>query len=289
MARPIDYSKWDNMDTGSSDEGEPSAPPAGAAGGPANPAAGDDDLLGYDSFHEIPSGVPIVVTGTSTSATTRPANAPAPGVYSGYDRQDVPPFPANIPRPPAVPNADEVLATYAPCKGDTSCRGLRATSVPETHPVFSQGAVSPVAALVGLPLRVHRTDTRLSLRIPRSATYDNQRATFMMIAPRTGFAGPEWQQGVGSVILARGDRRPLPPQHAEAFLDFCSRLLDMFGNEEPVDPAVEMTPAKWQASGVAAGVVASGAVWGTAFFLAYQRRHARADPIWAHVTLPWEA
>ncbi|KAG2496163.1 hypothetical protein HYH03_005765 [Edaphochlamys debaryana] len=217
MARPIDYSKWDNIDTGSSDE-EPPPPRKPQPGG----------------------------------------RAPAP---SGA-----------LPPLPTVPNADEVICTYGPSRGDRSCMFFRTTSVPETHPVFSQGAVSPVAARVGLPLRVFRLDPRPSHTIPDSerSAFENQRVTFLMMSPASGFAAMEWQDGVGNVVLARADRRPLPFQHVEALWEFCMDLLNKFGDDEGVDPAVDITPAKWQAH-----------------FRSYARRYGRSRAEWRDVPLPW--
>lgn len=52
-------------------------------------------------------------------------------------------------------------------------------------------------------------------------TYDNQRVTYMMIEPHTGFAPGKWQQGVGSAVLVRADRKPLPRQHVEVRVCAC--------------------------------------------------------------------
>ncbi|KAJ7792957.1 hypothetical protein B0H14DRAFT_156741 [Mycena olivaceomarginata] len=68
----------------------------------------------------------------------------------------------------------------------------------------------------------------------RDAKLDNQRATFLMIDPRSGFAPPEWQQCVGSVTVMRKDGKPLTRQSIETIWMYHDRLLDLFGD----DPAI---------------------------------------------------
>ncbi|KAG2431711.1 hypothetical protein HXX76_009210 [Chlamydomonas incerta] len=201
----------------------------------------------------------------------RPANANQPGIYR---QEAVRPLPSSA-QPGALPEAPiagQVVCTYAPCSGDTSCRFFRTTSVPRDHAAFTKGVRSPIAAMVGLPLLVHRLDPRPSLSIPRSATFDNQGVTYMMIDPHTGFADSVWQQGVGSAVVVRADRKPLPRAHVEAFWEFCTHLLDMFGDGDIPDPAKDMSPAAWQM-----------------FFDMYQARHADSRPEWRDMWRPWDA
>eukprot|EP00198_Chlamydomonas_reinhardtii_P009201 XP_001698538.1 predicted protein [Chlamydomonas reinhardtii] len=228
--KPVDYSKWDNIDTDSD----------------------SDD-------------------GRAPDREGRPSNATQPGFYR---QTPVQPLPSRArPAPlPETPRPGEVVCTYAPCSGDTSCQFFRTTSLPRDHAAFTQGVPSPVAALVGLPLLVHRLDPRRALTIPRSPTYDNQRVTYMMIEPHTGFAPGKWQQGVGSAVLVRADRKPLPRQHVEAFWEFCQHLLDMFGGGDTPNPAEDMSPAAWQM-----------------FFDMYKADNAERRPEWRDVWRPWEA
>ncbi|KXZ43245.1 hypothetical protein GPECTOR_96g711 [Gonium pectorale] len=269
--RPIDYSKWDNIDTDSDADDEPMPdvpppppPPPGRAV-PPNPPPPPPDRAG-------PPGHPTFVIGTGHGKPGKPANAPQPGLHY---REQPQPLPPTAPPPPPEPQPGEVLCTFGPCSGDRSALFFRATSLPTEHPAFLTGTPSPVAALVGLPLLVYRLDPRPSLSIPRAATYDNQRVTYIMIDPYSGFAAAEWQQGIGSVVLVRSDRKPLPPQHVEAFWMFCDHLLGLFSSGIDPNPEVEMTPAKWQS-----------------FFRKYKREYSsmksrRAE--WKDMWLPWEA
>ncbi|KAG2449509.1 hypothetical protein HYH02_005653 [Chlamydomonas schloesseri] len=269
--KPLDYSKWDNIDTDSdSDDGGAPAPrraaPAPAAGTTSVPAPPEEERV----FERIPAGAAVSILGPAFREG-RPANVTQPGIYR---QEAVRPLPSSA-RPASLPDAPvpgQVVCTYAPCAGDTSCRFFRNTSLPREHPAFTQGVASPVAALVGLPLLVFRLDARPSLSIPRSATYDNQGVTYMMIEPRTGFAAPVWQQGVGSAVVVRADKKPLPRQHVEAFWEFCTHLLDRFGDGDTPDPAEDMTPAAWQM-----------------FFDMYQADNAERRKEWREVWRPWEA
>jgi hypothetical protein len=102
-----------------------------------------------------------------------------------------------------------------------------ATTLPTDHPVFSK-PVLPVPALIEVPLVVYRLGTWSE----NVAELDNQAATYLNIDPNSGFAPPAWQGGVGTVVVARKDRKPLLLHHLEVVWDYCSRILDYFGNGE---------------------------------------------------------
>jgi hypothetical protein len=99
-----------------------------------------------------------------------------------------------------------------------------ATTIPQDHPVFSQ-PVAPVPALIEIPLVLHRVGTRSTNR----ADLDNQIATYLNIDADTGFAPPAWQSHVGTVVVARKDKKPLLPTHLEGVWMYCDRILDLFG------------------------------------------------------------
>lgn len=61
---------------------------------------------------------------------------------------------------------------------------------------------------------------------------DNQIATYLNIDATSGFAPDEWQSYVGTVIVARKDRKPLLPRHLEGVFMFCDHILDLFGAGE---------------------------------------------------------
>jgi len=54
-------------------------------------------------------------------------------------------------------------------------------------------------------------------------------ATFLNIDPRTGFAPLAWQSGIGTVIVAHKDKKPLLPHHVEGVWMYCDYVLDVFG------------------------------------------------------------
>lgn len=51
-----------------------------------------------------------------------------------------------------------------------------------------------------------------------------------MIDPGHGFAPPEWQSGVGDVLVVRADRKPLDIAMLAAVTDYVSDILDAFGD-----------------------------------------------------------
>lgn len=66
------------------------------------------------------------------------------------------------------------------------------------HPVFSN-SVPHVPGLIGIPLVFHRVGTQSIHQFE----LDNQIVTYLNINAATGFAPPEWQSRVGTVIVAR--------------------------------------------------------------------------------------
>jgi hypothetical protein len=88
--------------------------------------------------------------------------------------------------------------------------------------------VPPIPALIQVPLVLHRVGTQSANR----ADLDNQIATYLNIDADSGFAPPAWQSHVGTIIVARKDRKPLLPQHLEGVWMYCDRILDLFGEGE---------------------------------------------------------
>ncbi|KAM4064313.1 putative ectomycorrhiza-upregulated zf-mynd domain-containing protein [Hirsutella rhossiliensis] len=86
-------------------------------------------------------------------------------------------------------------------------------------------SVPSVPALIEVPLVLYRTGTQSV----NEADLDNQIATYLNIDADSGFAPPEWQSQVGTVVVARKDRRPFYPQHLEGVWMFCDHILDLFG------------------------------------------------------------
>ena len=171
---PIDYSKWDNIDTDSEPETSPQQPPAPKPHPPPAPIA-------------------------SQSSASVPTATPS--------------------------SSGSIQAVIIPCKADKhKSLPWSATTIPADHPVFSQ-SVPPIPALIEVPLVLHRVGTRSA----NQADLDNQIATYLNIDADSGFAPPVWQSHVGTIIVARKDKKPLLPQHLEGVWMFCDRILDLFG------------------------------------------------------------
>ncbi|KJZ69459.1 hypothetical protein HIM_11142 [Hirsutella minnesotensis 3608] len=171
---PIDYSKWDNIDTDSEPEASPQQAPAAK---PTPPPTHASPPLGTSGLREMHS------------------------------------------------NSGHVEAVIVRCEAEKRKFPLwSATTIPANHNVFSQSAPS-VPALIELPLVLYRTGTQSA----NEADLDNQIATYLNIDADSGFAPPEWQSQVGTVVVARKDRKPFYPQHLEGVWMFCDHILDLFG------------------------------------------------------------
>ncbi|PYI18979.1 hypothetical protein BO99DRAFT_334141, partial [Aspergillus violaceofuscus CBS 115571] len=122
-----------------------------------------------------------------------------------------------------------IKAVIVRCQGD---KGLpwSATTMPTDHPIFDN-AVPPVPALLDSPVAVHRVGTRDNGEF---GCLDNQAITYLHIDPISGMAPPAWQAGrIGTVIVARKDRKDLSPKHHEAIWMYIDYMLDFFGNGGP--------------------------------------------------------
>ncbi|KAJ5164930.1 uncharacterized protein N7500_006760 [Penicillium coprophilum] len=120
---------------------------------------------------------------------------------------------------------DTVNAMLVRCKGDYGPL-WRTVTIPSNHAIFNN-PVPPVPALLDFPIVVHQLGL-FNTGVP--GCLDNQSITYIHIDPKTGFAPPEWQSRVGSVIVARKDKKDLPLEHYEAIWMYCDRILDYFGN-----------------------------------------------------------
>jgi hypothetical protein len=168
----------------------------------------------------------------------------APIDYSKWDKietdsePEVESSPAQPPQPqpqesqPAPQQAssepDSVKAVIVRCNLEKRGNApWSATTIPTDHPVFAE-SVPAIPALVEVPLVLYRKGTQSA----NQADLDNQIATYLNIDASRGFAPPEWQSHVGTVIVARKDRKPLLPQHLEGLWMYCDRILDLFGDGE---------------------------------------------------------
>ncbi|KFA68155.1 hypothetical protein S40285_10673 [Stachybotrys chlorohalonatus IBT 40285] len=141
-----------------------------------------------------------------------------------------------------TPNSSRtVQAVIIRCGIDQHTSGLSQWSsitIPADHPVFWQ-PVPPLAQRLNIPIAIHREGTKS----PNRADLDNQIATYLAIDPESGFAPLSWQSGVGTVIVARKDRKPFLLQHLEVRFDYTANILDRFGDGD--GPPLSMY--NWQA------------------------------------------
>lgn len=173
---PIDYSKWDNIDTDSESETSPQ-PPAPKANQPPAPAASQLAASASTATHSPSGSIQAVI------------------VRCNVEKRKFLPW--------------------------------SATTIPADHPIFSQ-TVPPVPALIEVPLVLHRVGTLSA----NQADLDNQIATYLKIDADSGFAPPAWQSHVGTIVVARKDRKPLLPQHLEGVWMYCDHILNLFGEGE---------------------------------------------------------
>ncbi|KAL6406250.1 hypothetical protein AUP68_10420 [Ilyonectria robusta] len=174
---PIDYSKWENIDTDSEPEASQQQAPMVKASRSVNPV------------------VPGSAASPLTSAQIASGSIQAVIVRCEVEKRKFPPWST-----------------------------IRIT---EDHPVFSR-PVPDVPRLIEVPVVLYRVGTQSS----NQADLDNQIATYLNIDADTGFALPEWQSHVGTIVVARKDRKSLLPQHLEGVWMYCDRILDLFGEGE---------------------------------------------------------
>ncbi|KAK3293158.1 uncharacterized protein B0H64DRAFT_207227 [Chaetomium fimeti] len=143
----------------------------------------------------------------------------------------------------AAPAATRLVqAVIVRCDGDQRTSGLppwSSTTIPADHPVF-WGTTPPLASRLEIPIAIHCEGTQSTER----ADLDNQFVTYLNIDPVTGMAPIPWQAGtIGTVVIARKDRRPFLPQHFEALWEYALEILDKFGDRD--GPPLSMY--NWQA------------------------------------------
>ncbi|KAJ7481653.1 hypothetical protein FB451DRAFT_133796 [Mycena latifolia] len=134
--------------------------------------------------------------------------------------------PLCVPAPPEGSVRGMILG----CESDITNYTFNEVDLDAAHPIHTQGIVCPVSAQVGLPLVIYRHLRADPSSMDRDPGLDNQRATFLMIDPESGFAPPEWQMCVGSVTVMRQDGKPLTRQSIETIWMYHNRLLDLFGD-----------------------------------------------------------
>ena len=145
-----------------------------------------------------------------------------------------------------------VVGVRMNCLGDEKTDG-RPKCEPVLIPAYDwlfEEDVAPISERLGLSIMARRIPGSFEYwnkrpAIDRIMAYCNQPATFLHLGcdPKVndgmlegkspwGFAPWKWQNDVGSVIVARKDRKPLLPEHAEALAEFCQFHLNHFYEEQ---------------------------------------------------------
>ncbi|KAI0097984.1 hypothetical protein GGR51DRAFT_451863 [Nemania sp. FL0031] len=179
------------------------------------------------------------------------SNIPIPRVdYSKWNNIETESEPEEIPRRPTLtfkapispapatshsttPAYTSIHNTSAPvqavivrCEAERRWQPLWcAASIPTEHAIFSR-PVPPIPLLIEIPLVFYRLGTQSSDR----AGLNNQIATSININATSGFAPSDWISGVGSVIVARKDKKPLLPHHLEGIWMYCDYILSFFND-----------------------------------------------------------
>ncbi|KAK3334196.1 hypothetical protein B0T19DRAFT_148121 [Cercophora scortea] len=193
---PIDYSKWDNLDTDSESEA-PSKPQPKPAAAAAPPAARKAPVA-------TPATAPPAATSTSTPA---PSAANPPSTYN------------------ATPTA--VQGVMLRCNVDAAEHGdapsWLATTIAADHDVFYRAAPAPIPEMIGIPLIIDRVR---GLEEETPSHLDNAMATALNLDPESGRAPASWRKNVGTVTVVRVDKKPLLVQQLEAIVKYCELVGD---------------------------------------------------------------
>lgn len=200
MSRPLNYARWDGVDTDSEDE--QTSPRTSVSSGDRDRARAAK-ATSASAATSSSSKVPTDVSGSVAAPTPTGQDAGvvhAIRIYCDKDKR-------THPGAPWVP-----------------------TTIPADHPVFAEAPL-PVSVRLGIPLVMLREGTVARDR----AELDCQMATYLAIDDHTGFAAPRWQMNVGTVVVARLDRKPLSSQHVEGFWMYNDAILDAFGDAGAID------------------------------------------------------
>ncbi|KAH8667805.1 hypothetical protein BGZ61DRAFT_461171 [Ilyonectria robusta] len=145
--------------------------------------------------------------------------------------EELPPPPISMPKanptpPPATPRSDaSIQAVIVRCNADKSeFAPWSPKMISADDPIFSH-AVPLIPGLIEVPLVFSRVGTKSAYR----ANLDNTIITYLHIDATSGFAPPQWQSRVGTVVVARKDKKPLLPHHMEGAWMYCDYISDLFG------------------------------------------------------------
>lgn len=85
------------------------------------------------------------------------------------------------------------------------------TSVDHADPMFAT-TPPPITRALGFPLVI--------AKLPSHVGMLNQRGTWLMINPKTGFAPMSWQNHVGDLVVARQDKEPFNVETMVKIMDY---------------------------------------------------------------------
>ena len=129
---------------------------------------------------------------------------------------------------------ENVMGVKINCHGDQKTFGAKpfeAIEIPRVHPIFDHNEESEIAERIGLPILTRKYPPNQAWADEKNwkeslGPYCNQPATFLHLScdkksSTWGWAPPQWQNRVGSVLVVRKDRKPLLPLHMEAISRYC--------------------------------------------------------------------
>ncbi|KAF7197817.1 hypothetical protein HII31_00906 [Pseudocercospora fuligena] len=156
---------------------------------------------------------------------------------------------------------ERVSAVRVACTGEAknAVKEYEIYSILAIHGIFSNGAVSPLSAMVGCPLVLLKL--RPSLLMPKGDPikvgrkysskleddfHPNPVASTLMVELPSLCPPEDWKDHVGSVLIARADRKPLHMLHLSVLLGFAKVAADY--NRQNGTPFEELlAPANFQA------------------------------------------
>lgn len=111
------------------------------------------------------------------------------------------------------------------CNGDLKQGRFVEVDVPLDHAIFTASKGPDIPKKIGLDIRIHKYAPNPAWRFT-VGNFDNQGVTFLHLnanphSPSWGWAPPEWQNEVGSVLLVRADRKPISPRQVEILTEYC--------------------------------------------------------------------
>lgn len=166
-----------------------------------------------------------------------------------YTRSRKPNFHINTSNTSNPERASSVTGVYLFCSGDQVDLSSLQTpmSPPSSRPTPTMGAATvspsdaiwtatplPISSLIGIPLLMRRLLAKPSSSLPPSPDFDNELASQLQIDPSNQISDidgngstREASRGLGTVLIVRADRAPLPQDLVERICAFHAKLLGL--------------------------------------------------------------